>query len=171
MLEAQRVRETSMPDMWNVLTAKNPYDLRRSQINNKTFNLRPRSYPVRARRPRGACRPPPRAGRGVYRVARAARRAWSARALATLRIGRHKAQYPTRHYSGEPSSIMRRRVRLFGSVVISSNFCLEVGALAPMMDRLATAVLMRRFRASLVVFLLLIAKGRVRNSVADTHQP
>lgn len=66
---------------------------------------------------------------------------------------------------------MRRRVRLFGTVVISSIFCLEVGALAPMMDRLATAVLMRRFRASLVVFLLLIAKGRVRNSVADTHQP
>ena len=86
-------------------------------------------------------------------------------------LGARKAQYPTRHYSGEPSSIMRRRVRLFGTVVISSIFCLEVGALAPMMDRLATAVLMRRFRASLVVFLLLIAKGRVRNSVADTHQP
>ena len=32
MLEAQRVRETSMPDMWNVRHPKNPYDLRRSQI-------------------------------------------------------------------------------------------------------------------------------------------
>ena len=98
-------------------------------------------------------------------------RHWPLPIARALAIGRHKAQYPTRHYSGEPSSIMRRRVRLFGTVVISSIFCLEVGALAPMMDRLATAVLMRRFRASLVVFLLLIAKGRVRNSVADTHQP
>ena len=127
------------------------------------LNLRPRSY--------GNLR----AGRGVYRVARArvdrGRQALAIADCAHWPLGARKAQYPTRHYSGEPSSIMRRRVRLFGTVVISSIFCLEVGALAPMMDRLATAVLMRRFRASLVVFLLLIAKGRVRNSVADTHQP